>query len=224
MDALEAVGDPELRDALAFVRGEARSITSDELAAAQRVHRNVARSRLERLADAGLLEVGYERRTGREGPGAGRPAKTYAAAPELAAIEFPERGYPELVGALLDTLPVRGRDAKLREAGATFARQLVGTPRRRPASRRAALEAMCSAVRRAGFQVAVEDVTDDGATLVTPTCPLRPLVRARKDAAAIDEGMWAGFAALFTGEDVLQLRCETHGCGGGAACRVRLRF
>lgn len=224
MDALEAVGDPELRDALTFVRGAARSVTSDELAAAQHVHRNVARSRLERLSAAGLLDVGYERRTGREGPGAGRPAKTYAAAPELRAVEFPERGYPELVGALLDTLPARGRDAKLREAGAAFARQLVGTRGRQPGNRRAALEAMCTAVRRAGFQVAVEDVTDDEATLVTPTCPLRPLVRARKDAAAIDQGMWAGFAALFTGEDVSQLGCETHGCGGGAACRVRLRF
>lgn len=224
MDALEAVGDPELRDALMFVRNAARPVTSDELAAAQRVHRNVARSRLERLAASGLLEVDYERRTGREGPGAGRPAKTYAAAPELHAVEFPERGYPELVGALLDTLPARGRDAKLRAAGATFARHLAGNRVRRPASRRAALEAMCAAVRRAGFQVAVEDVTDDGATLVTPTCPLRPLVRAREDAAAIDQGMWAGFAALFTGEDVSQLSCETHGCGGHAACRVRLRF
>jgi len=224
MDALEAVGDPELRDALTFVRGAERPVTSDDLAAAQRVHRNVARSRLERLATAGLLEVDYERRTGREGPGAGRPAKTYAAAPELRAVEFPQRAYPELVGALLDTLPARGRDAKLRDAGAAYARRLVGARGRRPGSRRAALEAMCTAVRRAGFQVAVEDVTDDEATLVTSNCPLRPLVRGRDDAAAIDQGMWAGFAALFTGEDASQLSCETHGCGGGAACRVRLRF
>lgn len=224
MDALEAAGDPELRDALSFVRGTARAVTADDLAQSQSVHRNVARSRLERLAAAGLLEVGYERRTGRAGPGAGRPAKTYAAAPELRAIEFPERGYGELVGALLDALPERGREAKLRAAGAEFARHIAGGRVRRPASRRAALEAMCAAVRRAGFHVTVDEVAGDEATLVTATCPLRPVVRARSDAATIDRGMWAGLASLFTGEEVTQLACETHGCGGRAACRVTLRF
>src|SRR5205085_3331160 len=56
MDPLEAAGDPELREALLCARGQARPVTADELAAAREVHRNVARARLERLAEAGLLE------------------------------------------------------------------------------------------------------------------------------------------------------------------------
>ena len=74
MDQLNAVGDPALRSALLFARSRRDPITVDDLAAAQDVHRNVARSRLDRLADAGLLTVGSARRSGRTGPGAGRPA------------------------------------------------------------------------------------------------------------------------------------------------------
>src|SRR5581483_4394850 len=97
MDALEAVGTPELREALAFVRGHPAAVTADQLAAATSVHRNVARNRLDRLAEAGLLVTRFERRTGRSGPGAGRPAKVFAPAPETAAIEFPARHYEDLV-------------------------------------------------------------------------------------------------------------------------------
>src|SRR6478672_8996419 len=86
MDSLEAVGDPELRAALRFVRSRRSPVTADELAAAESVHRNVARGRLERLAEAGLLVSRFERRSGRTGPGAGRPAKVYSPAPEIDEI------------------------------------------------------------------------------------------------------------------------------------------
>src|SRR5262245_20355969 len=120
MDALEAVGDPTLRAALRFVRSRRSPVSADELAAAESVHRNVARSRLERLEGAGLLVSGFERRSGRTGPGAGRPAKVYSPAPEITQIEFPERNYVQLVGLLVDALPTRGRKRRLRELGAAL--------------------------------------------------------------------------------------------------------
>src|SRR6266496_4359814 len=109
MDLLEAVGDRQLRAAFSFVLAQTRPVTADELAASQATHRNVARSRLARLADAGLVTHGYERRTGRAGPGAGRPAKTYAVAPQLRSIEFPERHYEKLLALVVDALPTRSR-------------------------------------------------------------------------------------------------------------------
>src|SRR5919201_5840107 len=122
VEPLDALGDPELRSALLYVRGHARALTADELAAHQDVHRNVARARLERLVAAGLVESAFERRSGRAGPGAGRPAKTYRAAPELHAIEFPARHYETLVGLLADALPAAQRRRKLREVGVAFGR------------------------------------------------------------------------------------------------------
>src|SRR5881394_1219567 len=120
MDRLEAVGDPGLRSALAFVRGAEHAVTADELAEHGGIHRNVARARLERLAGAGLL------------------AKTYRAAPELAAIEFPAHHYEDLVGLLAE-----GR-TDLHDVGAAFGRRLAkaaGLPQTR------SLDDVCAGLR-----------------------------------------------------------------------------
>src|SRR5262245_20685044 len=115
MDHLAAVGDPELREALLFARSHARPVTADDLAQARGIHRNVARSRLERLVEAGLLAVAYERRTGRSGPGAGRPAKTYSVVPQLESIEFPADPSESLAGLLVDALVAHGGEEPLRD-------------------------------------------------------------------------------------------------------------
>lgn len=223
MDELEAVGDPHLRDALLYARGQKRPITSDELAAAQDVHRNVARTRLERLVEAGLLAPGYERRTGRTGPGAGRPAKTYTVRPQLEAIEFPQRRYDTLLGLLVDALPSDARADRLHEVGVAFGEELARAARLRPAkSIRRGFEQMCQAVRSLGYQASIVEVTGEGAVIATPTCPLRPFVRAHPEAAEIDRGMWAGLAAhALQNVNVVRVECETRDClVDHASCQV----
>src|SRR5437763_15644839 len=161
MDRLDVSGDSELRETLLFARSQALPVTADEVAAAHQIHRNVARSRLERLAEAGLLVPSFERRTGRTGPGAGRPAKTYRVAPELSAIEFPERRYDQLIGLVVDALPARGRRDRLREIGGTFGRELAREARLRPAKGfRTALGRVCGALGALGDQASVAEVTD----------------------------------------------------------------
>lgn len=223
MDELEAVGDPVLRDALLFARGQARPITADELAAGRDIHRNVARSRLERLVQAGLLATAYERRTGRTGPGAGRPAKTYAVVPGLAPIEFPERHYDALLGLLLEGISAK----RLHAIGASFGEELARTAglRARKAPKRA-FEEMCRAVRSLGYQASLEELDGTSAVVQTPTCPLRPLVLAQPKAAEIDRGMWAGLAACaLAGAEVEQVECETHDClVDHASCRVLIKL
>jgi predicted ArsR family transcriptional regulator len=222
MDELQAAGDPELREALLFARGRAQAVTADELAEAQGVHRNVARSRLERLVEAGLLAPFYERRTGRTGPGAGRPAKAYAVEPELASIEFPIRRYEALLGLMIDALPAAGRETRLHEIGVAFGEELAHAAKLRPSSTlQAACEGVCRAVGRLGYQASVEEVTAEGAVIATPTCPLRPLVRTHPDAAEIDRGMWSGLIAHASGAAVSRVDCETQECAGDhASCRV----
>src|ERR687883_12953 len=105
MERLDGLGASELRDTLLHARAQERPVSADDVAEAFGIHRNVARSRLERLVGAGLLEPAFERRSGRQGPGAGRPAKVYAVAPELAPLEFPRRHSEDLVSLLAETLP-----------------------------------------------------------------------------------------------------------------------
>jgi predicted ArsR family transcriptional regulator len=223
VDRLEAVGDQGLRAALLFVRAGADPVTADDLADAQGLHRNVARSRLERLARVGLVETGFERRSERSGPGAGRPAKTYRAAPELSGIEFPARHYETLLGLLADELP---RD-RLREVGVVFGRELARAAGVRPTRRTgAALERVCAAVRSLGYQATLERADAEDAVIATPNCPLRPLVVAQPDAAVIDEGMWAGLAeAALTGHRADAIACEANGClDAHASCRIHLHL
>jgi|SRR5438105_5861270 len=227
MDRLEAIGDPELRGALLFARSQARPVTADELAESQAVHRNVARGRLERLVEAGLLVPSFERRTGRSGPGAGRPAKTYAVTPEVSAIEFPERRYEALLGLLVRAFPARGRDRRLREIGEEFGRTLADAAGIRPAGDvPRALERVCDAVRRLGYQARLEQAEGEQAVIATPTCPLRPLVRELPEAAEIDRGMWAGLVeSALRDADAADVQCETRDClDDHASCRVLLRL
>jgi predicted ArsR family transcriptional regulator len=214
MQRLDAIGDSELRETLLFARAQALPVTADEVAAAQRVHRNVARSRLERLAEAGLLIPSFERRTGRAGPGAGRPAKTYRVAPELTAIEFPERHYEQLIGLVVDALPKRARPNRLHEVGVAFGRELAGRAGLRSARTfHTALRRVCAALGGLGYQASVTELSGERAVITTATCPLRPLVRAHPELAELDRGMWAALVErALASAAVGGIVCDTRNC------------
>ena len=227
MDRLDSVGESELRAALLYVRGSAEPVTADDAAAVLGVHRSVARNRLERLARTGVLQTRFARRSGRAGPGAGRPAKLYSPAPEAHALEFPPRHFATLVARLLDQLPVSGREDALRHAGEDFGRDLARAAGLRSSRGvRSGLERTCAAVRSLGFHAALERFDGETAVIGTPTCPLRPLVTERPDAALIDRGMWAGLVESgIRGVRAESVECETHSClDGGDSCAVVLRL
>jgi predicted ArsR family transcriptional regulator len=225
MHRLDSIGDPELRETLLFARAQPLPVTADEVAAFQRIHRNVARGRLERLADAGLLIASFERRTGRTGPGAGRPAKTYRVAPELSAIEFPKRRYEQLIGLVVDALPERARRERLHEIGVAFGRELAREARLRSAKTfGTALGRVCAALGGLGYQASVAELSGNRAVITTATCPLRPLVRAHPALATLDRGMWRALVArALGGTDVDQIVCHTPSCDrDDLDCRVLL--
>jgi predicted ArsR family transcriptional regulator len=221
---LDAVAQPELREIVLFARSQPQPVSADDVAERFGVHRTVARARLERLADAGLLTVSFERRTGRSGPGAGRPTKLYSVPPETEAIEFPERHYDLLLGHLAGLLPAEA----LAEAGVSFGADLAAeADLGRARGLRPAAEKACSALGALGFQATVVEATENSVTIATPTCPLRPLVIANPaDTVAIDRGLWIGLLeAHLSGGNCNGVTCEAEGClDPHACCRVRLTF
>jgi predicted ArsR family transcriptional regulator len=225
LDRLAAAGDPQLRRVLLYARGRRDPFTADDAAVVLDVHPNVARSRLDRLVEAGFLAVTPERRGGRRGPGAGRPAKIYRVAPELEGVEFPDRRLAELITLLVKRIPARGRPKALREAGEQFGRTLAaaaGLQRSRSVSR--GLEQVCDALGRLGFQASVASLDGDRAELASPTCLLRPLVVRCPDASAIDCGMWAGLIESgVRGVSADRVHCETPRCRAeDAPCSILL--
>ena len=97
--ALSALDDPVRRRLYEHVGRSIEPVGRDAAAAAAGVTRSLAAYHLDRLAAEGLLDVAYERRSGRSGPGAGRPAKLYARAEREFSASAPPRDYG--VAALL---------------------------------------------------------------------------------------------------------------------------
>ena len=227
VDALSGIAQPELREIVLFARAQAHAVSADDVAVRFRIHRTVARARLERLAAAGLLTVSFERRSGRSGPGAGRPTKLYSVPPETSAIEFPQRHYDRLLGHLVDAIPEEERRIALTRAGVSFGADLAETAGlTRTKGIRSAAERACAALGKLGFQASVAESTEDSVTIATPTCPLRPLVVANPEAAIVDRGMWMGLLdAYLPRSRPCSVSCETRGClDSHESCRVLLRF
>jgi predicted ArsR family transcriptional regulator len=98
--AIAALDQPVRRDLYRFLATADDWTGRDEAAAALGVPRSVAAFHLDKLADAGVLDVRFERTTGRSGPGAGRPSKLYRTSQEEVAASVPDRRY-DLAGSLL---------------------------------------------------------------------------------------------------------------------------
>jgi predicted ArsR family transcriptional regulator len=100
VSAVAALGEPTRRRLYDHVVRQPEPVSRDEAAEALGLARQTAAFHLDRLADEALLDVIYERRSGRTGPGAGRPAKLYKRSARQVAVSLPERRY-ELAGRLL---------------------------------------------------------------------------------------------------------------------------
>lgn len=92
-DAMQLLAEPTRRSLYVACRSARSPLTREELAASVGINRRLAAFHLDTLAAAGLLTVDYARPEGRRGPGAGRPAKRYAAAPVDVGVSVPSRRY-----------------------------------------------------------------------------------------------------------------------------------
>ena len=100
LTAIAALEEPTRRRLYDFVATAPEPVGRDEEAAALDLPRSNAAFHLDRLVEQGLLETTYVRRSGRRGPGAGRPAKLYQRTSRQISVNLPERRY-DLAGRLL---------------------------------------------------------------------------------------------------------------------------
>src|SRR5687767_11140846 len=100
VSAVAALAEPSRRRLYDHVVRQPAPVSRDEAAAAVALPRATVAFHLDRLVADGLLDVVFERRTGRTGPGAGRPSKLYRRADRSLEVSLPERSY-DLAGDLL---------------------------------------------------------------------------------------------------------------------------
>lgn len=94
LDQLAVLAEPIRRRLYHYVVAKGLPVDRDEAALALQIGRPLAAFHLDRLVDGGLLEVEFHRRSGRTGPGAGRPAKFYRRAIDRhLEVSLPPRRY-----------------------------------------------------------------------------------------------------------------------------------
>lgn len=127
IDAIAALQDPVRRRLYEYVAAQGREVGRNEAAEAAGVARTLAAHHLDRLAEAGLLESGSRRLTGRSGPGAGRPAKVYTRARAERSVSLPARDYRTAAELLAEAAEQAGLDAELRAAARRRGEALRGS-------------------------------------------------------------------------------------------------
>ena len=98
--AVAALAEPTRRRLYEHVVRQPAPVSRDDVAGALGLARATAAFHLDRLVADGLLDIHFERRSGRTGPGAGRPAKLYRRSDVPVEVSLPERHY-DLAGELL---------------------------------------------------------------------------------------------------------------------------
>jgi predicted ArsR family transcriptional regulator len=132
VSAVGALTDGVRRSVYEHVVAQPTAVGRDEVARALGIGRTLAAFHLDKLADAGLLDVSYARRSGRSGPGAGRPAKLYRRSAAEHSVSLPPRAYRTAAEVLADAVERAGADAALhtaaRRRGLAIGSAFAGTP------------------------------------------------------------------------------------------------
>jgi predicted ArsR family transcriptional regulator len=115
--ALHALHDPVRRGLYRYVSAQPHEVSREEAARAVGVQRGLAAFHLDKLVDAGLLQVVAVRRvSGRSGPGAGRPARLYRRTAVQHEVSVPPRTYAVAAELLAEAVEEAGADLALQAA------------------------------------------------------------------------------------------------------------
>lgn len=169
--ALGLLNEPARRALYDWVVAQPRPVGREQAARAVGTTRALATFHLDKLADAGLLEAGYQRLSGRVGPGAGRPARVYWRADREFSVTVPERRYTraaEVFASALERIGGGEVPAQLRETARQAGADLAARGGR-GSSRRKLLRAL----EAGGY----EPVTDELGVIRLRNCPFDMLAR-----------------------------------------------
>jgi predicted ArsR family transcriptional regulator len=203
LGALSSLGDATRRRIYDLVAESSDPVSRDDVAAAAGVGRTLAAYHLDRLAAEGLLTITHERRTGRSGPGAGRPAKLYARSEQELAVSVPPRDY-SLAARLLADAAAADTDGHTRRA-LTAAAERLG---REVANESAAGAPIESLLRERGY----EPYEDEPGVTRLRNCPFHAVAQRQPEVVcdmnhALLRGLVEGIPGLTAALEPAPGRC-----------------
>jgi predicted ArsR family transcriptional regulator len=116
ISVIAVLDDPVRRRLYDYVTAQVHGVSRSEAAAAVGIQRTLAAFHLDRLAEAGLVDVTFARPEGRAGPGAGRPAKLYRRTAAEHQVSVPPRDYRSAAELLAEVVDVTGAEPELQRS------------------------------------------------------------------------------------------------------------
>ena len=163
-----ALADDTRRALYEYVAAQPQPAGREEAATALGLPLHSVKFHLDRLVDAGLLDVEFRRLGGRTGPGAGRPSKLYRRTEEQVTVSLPGRRY-DLVGHILASGVERAADGTPLPAALDDAAAEAGRERAVPGD----VATFTGVLADHGFEPRVED-----GTVLLANCPFDSLAKA----------------------------------------------
>jgi predicted ArsR family transcriptional regulator len=164
---LAVLDEPIRRQLFAYVRSSPAPVSREQAADAVGISRSLAAYHLDKLAEQSLLTTSYRRPEGRSGPGAGRPAKLYAAQGEV-SVSVPPREYELAAGLLAEAAEASDEARKSLDAVAARAGRRLGE------EQKGSLE---EALTKRGY----EPFEDGAGVIRLRNCPFHRLAEQHRD-------------------------------------------
>lgn len=151
ISVVAVLDDPVRRGLYDYVSVQSHAVSRNEAAQALGIQRTLAAFHLDRLAEAGLVEVTFRRPEGRSGPGAGRPAKLYQRATAEHQVSLPPRNYRSAAELLAEVVDITGAEPQLHRSARSRG-AAAGRAARRRASGGPDDELVADALAGQGYQ------------------------------------------------------------------------
>lgn len=209
VSSISALADGLRRELYLFVSSQPGPVSREQAAQALGVPSHQAKFHLDRLEEAGLLEAEYVRLTGRSGPGAGRPAKTYHRRAEEISVSLPDREYAlagELMASAIDDSSDTG--VPVAQALARAARNRGKDIGSSATGKRTPLQLAAQAVRTFGYEPRIE-----GDEVVMANCPFHALAKTHTQLVCeMNHALLEGVCAQVGGLDAVLEPAEGRCC------------
>jgi predicted ArsR family transcriptional regulator len=188
VDRIGVLSEPVRRRLYELVARTGTPVDRDAAATQVGIGRPLAAFHLDRLVRAGLLEVEFRRRSGRTGPGAGRPAKFYVRpADQEISVELPPRSY-DVAAEILATGVERAGAAQARASVMEVARERGQAM----AEGEGASRGLLPMLEMQGY----EPFVDDDGVVRLRNCPFHALVDEHRElTCAMNHALLDGAAA-----------------------------
>ena len=161
LTAVALLAEPTRQRLYLYLRERNEPVGREEAARHAGIKPRLAAFHLDRMADAGLLEVGYHRLSGRVGPGAGRPAKVYSVSSRSFSVEIPQTRYALAASMMATALSADGPAAdgaeSLQDVASAVGESLGGEIRGQGRTKGARQEAVKGKLRQLGYQPQVQE-------------------------------------------------------------------